>query len=123
MNHITPPQSIEQTGTLIGYARVSTEDQKLDLQRDALIAAGVAQFERDLISERTKAGIAAARKRGYVGGKGRKMKAKDVEAAAQLKATSAYPMRELCRMFNVSESTLYKELQELRQNKEGSLAA
>lgn len=54
---------------LIGYARVSKADGSHDLQRDALIKAGVlpdqihGDAERELISERTKASLAAARAR------------------------------------------------------------
>lgn len=46
------------TGILIGYARVSTEDQNLDLQRDALIKAGV---DPDRIYEEHVSGMKAKR--------------------------------------------------------------
>ena len=68
-------------GDLLGYARVSTGDQSPDLQLDALTAAGcsrvfverasgaLAEFERDVLRERTAAGLAAARARGRTGGR------------------------------------------------------
>ena len=51
----------------IGYARVSTDDQTLDLRRDAL--------KRNLIRERTLAGLKAARARGRNGGRPKKLRA------------------------------------------------
>ena len=47
-----PPPALPGTGTgvLIGYARVSTEDQKLDLQRDALAQLGCHRVFEDRAS-------------------------------------------------------------------------
>lgn len=178
---------------LIGYMRVSTADQSLDLQRDALLAAGVvperiyedvcsgkstdrpglgraldvardgdalvawkldrigrslphviglvgdlakrgvglkvltgdidtttptgrlvcgifatlAEFERDLIHERTMAGLAAARARGRTGGRPRVMTRQKLKAAMALMADRDNAARDVAAQLGVSLSTLY----------------
>ena len=46
------------SNTRIGYARVSTEDQNLDLQRDALTKAGCAQIYQEKVSGKARERIA-----------------------------------------------------------------
>jgi len=194
---------------LIGYARVSTYDQKLDLQVDALIKAGCepqwihkefvsgvkanreelghclkslrqgdvlvvwkldrlgrslkelikiiefleehaigfrsltesidttssygklffhifgafAQFERDLISERTKAGLEAARKQGRRGGRKPKLtdeKAK--KAKLVLENDPSLLHEEVARMFGVSRATLYRSWERIDAKEEAAKA-
>lgn len=72
------------------------------------IFGALAEFERDLIKERTNAGLQAARARGRLGGR---PKALDEKRAARLKAmydSQEYPIDELLEMFQVSRGTLYK---------------
>lgn len=49
---------VAPTGKLIGYARVSTRDQSLEMQKEALRRAGV---EEDYLWEETKSGVKAKR--------------------------------------------------------------
>lgn len=74
------------------------------------IFAAIAEFEREIIRERTKAGLASARARGRKGGRpkglspDRKIKA---AAAATLHKQGA-PISEICRNLGISKKTFYK---------------
>jgi len=184
----------------IGYARVSTDDQNLDLQRDALQQAGcervfedtasgakaeriglvalmeilragdtvviwrmdrlgrslkdlialverleavgvglrslqekidttssggrlvfhlfgaLAEFERNLIRERTQAGLTAARARGRHGGRKKRLDPAKQKMALRLYHERQHTVEEICRMMGVGRSTLYNYLNEAERN-------
>lgn len=179
---------------LIGYARVSTHDQNLDLQKDALTEAGcevihvemasgkasdrpelrkvmnylregdtlvvwrldrlgrsmkhlvelvaqmdekgisfrslteemdtttpggklifhifgaLAEFERNLIQERTQAGLAAARARGRIGGRPFALDESERKMAIELYKSRNHTVVEICKTMSISKPTLYNYL-------------
>ena len=75
--------------------------------------AALAEFERDIISTRTKAGLEAARARGRKGGrpKGLSKKAKDkARLAESLYNEKERSISEICKHLDISKPTLYRYL-------------
>lgn len=129
---------------IFGYARVSTEDQNLDMQVDALTKFGVdkiykenfisindsidtstamgkfffrtmaniAELERDIISERTKSGLQAARSRGRKGGRPSKKKDK-VEMAIKMYKSKDYTINQITEATGISKTSLYRYLDKI----------
>jgi len=73
------------------------------------VMASLAQMERELIVERTQAGLAAAKKLGRVGGRKRKMTVNKIEAAKKLLHEGMMP-RDVAHNLGVSIPTLYRWL-------------
>ena len=80
------------------------------------IFGALAEFERNLIRERTKAGLAAARARGKKGGRPKSLNAEKVNRLYQLydeenpNGRKKYAIREICEMMGIAKSTLYSYL-------------
>ena len=80
---------------LIGYARVSTDDQKLNL-----------------IRERTNAGLTAARARGRLGGRPKALDLNKRQLAVKLYNDREHSIDEICQMMGISKPTLYNSVAE-----------
>ena len=74
------------------------------------VFAALAEFERNLIRERTNAGLAAARARGRAGGRKPKLDEKDVKEIRALWRDKSIPVADIARRYGVSRTTLYKHL-------------
>lgn len=75
------------------------------------LMANLAEFERDLIVERTKAGLAAARARGRIGGR-KKTDESKLEYAYHLYLQKDLTVKEITAKTGVSKSTLYRYIEE-----------
>ncbi|WP_153133039.1 recombinase family protein [Dechloromonas hortensis] len=74
------------------------------------IFAALAEFERELISERTKAGLASARARGRKGGAPFKMTPAKVRLAMAAMGQPGTKVSELCEELDVTRQTLYRHV-------------
>lgn len=70
--------------------------------------AALAEFERNLIRERTRAGLAAARARGRLGGRKPKLDAKQVREIKALLRDPEIQITEVAKRYGVSRTTIYK---------------
>lgn len=71
------------------------------------IFGALAEFERRLVQERTRAGLDAARARGRKGGRPKQLDAAKRRHAVELYRSKRYTVNEVCRLMGVSRQTLY----------------
>ena len=74
------------------------------------IFGALAEFERNLIRERTQAGLAAARARGRKGGRPFALDKKKREMAVKLYNSREHSVEEICQTMGISRPTLYSYL-------------
>lgn len=67
------------------------------------------QFERDLIAERTREGLTAARSRGRTGGR-KPLNTKVIDKAMRMYHAKTFSIEEIIKTCNISKSTLYRYL-------------
>lgn len=70
--------------------------------------AALAEFERNLIRERTRAGLAAARARGRSGGRKPKLDAGQIREIKRLMSDPTIPVGQIAERHKVSRTTIYK---------------
>ncbi|MFC4487899.1 recombinase family protein [Tepidiphilus baoligensis] len=86
------------------------------------VMASLAEMERELIVERTRAGLEAARKLGRKGGRRPKMTAGKIESARRLLETGM-PAKDVARSLGVSVPTLYRWLPASKRDSAGERKA
>lgn len=74
----------------------------------------LAEFERNLIRERTQAGLAAARARGRLGGRPKTLDPDKQELAVRLYDEKKLPIAKICAMMGISKPTLYAYIRAAR---------
>lgn len=82
------------------------------------IFGALAEFERNLIRERTQAGLAAARARGRRGGRPPALDDKKREMAVQLYKTGERSVKEICQIMGISPPTFYSYMREAKPSTE-----
>ncbi len=72
--------------------------------------SALAEFERDLIKERTAAGLKAARARGRLGGRPTRLNQREINKLKRYYKKGELPINEICKVFGITKPTLYRYL-------------
>jgi DNA invertase Pin-like site-specific DNA recombinase len=102
-------------GRGVGFKVLSGQGASIDTTTPAGklvfgIFAALAEFERELISERTKAGLASARARGRTGGAPYKMTAAKLRLAMAAMGQPETKVGDLCNELGITRQTLYRHV-------------
>ncbi|HAU0151403.1 TPA: recombinase family protein [Legionella pneumophila] len=76
------------------------------------IFGALAEFERNLIRERTFAGLQAARARGRNGGRPKKLNSEKAKLVIKLYESKQHSINQICSLVGISKPTLYKYLKQ-----------
>ena len=79
------------------------------------VMASLAELERDILSERTKAGLNASRARGKVGGRP-KIKSDKIDLAIKLYNSKMYSVKKIGKITGISISSIYRNLRTFSEN-------
>ena len=80
-----------------------------------LMFSALAEFERDLIRERTQAGLKAARARGRMGGRPPMLDNRQIKRMMELYDEGKSTVAEICKIYDISRPSFYNYLQKKRQ--------
>jgi DNA invertase Pin-like site-specific DNA recombinase len=72
------------------------------------IFGSMAEFEREIIRERTLARLASARSRGRKGGRPKALSDKEIQQVRELYKSNTLPVEDICRRFNITRMTLHR---------------
>jgi DNA invertase Pin-like site-specific DNA recombinase len=81
------------------------------------IFGALAEFERDIIRERTQAGLLAARARGRKGGRPKALTPKKAKMVQDLYRNKENSIDEICKTLNISRTTLYRYIKVSSQSR------
>lgn len=76
------------------------------------IFGALAEFERNVIRERTNAGLAAARARGRKGGRKEKLTKGQIETMRRMSQSRQHTVAEICRVMSITKPTYYRYMKE-----------
>ena len=79
------------------------------------IFGALAEFERNLIKERTKAGLAAARARGRVGGRKEKLSKDQINIMFKMSESKQHTIVEICQVMGITKPTYYRYLESYKE--------
>lgn len=72
------------------------------------VFASIAQFERDIIKERTRIGLSAAKARGRMGGRKLKLSREKINHAVELYRSNSKTISEICNIIGISRAQFYE---------------
>ena len=107
-NFKRPPRSPER-GFLPGDSRQDARSRLI-----FHVFAALAEFERDLIRERTQAGLVAARARGRVGGRPTVWTSEKLRTAGAMHASGDHDVASIARVLGVSRASVYRALERFK---------